>query len=109
MFGKKPPSKDALSDRVRAIAAREPTPRGKVQQPRAPRESAYKNATVLLDSGSRFSVAIKDISASGARIEFFQDLPLEGVFTLIEPMLKIRRRARVSWRRGGAAGLAFLD
>jgi hypothetical protein len=109
MFGKKPPTKDALSDRVRAISEREPTPRVKSQRARATRQSVYKNATVLLDSGPRFPVAIKDISASGARIEFFQDLPLEGVFTLIEPVLKIRRRARVSWRTAGAAGLTFLD
>jgi hypothetical protein len=109
MFGKKP-SNSTLTDRVRAIAERQPT-QGPPQQEktRAHRDSVFKQATITLDSGSRLSVAIKDISAGGARIEFFQDVALEGEFTISEPMTRLRRRARVAWRVQGAAGLIFLD
>ena len=76
---------------------------------RAQRQSVFKNATIILDSGTRFAVAIKDVSDGGARIEFFQDVPLDGVFTISEPMTRLRRRARVSWRRDGTAGFEFVD
>ncbi len=109
MFGKKP-SNNALNDRVRAITERQaiqaPPPQAKA---RADRDSVFKQATITLDSGVRLSVAIKDISAGGARIEFFQDVALEGDFTISEPMTRLRRRARVAWRAQGAAGLVFLD
>jgi hypothetical protein len=110
MFGKKPQT-PALTDRIRAIAARPsarppPPPQAKA---RAERDSVFKQATVTLDSGARLSVAIKDVSAGGARIEFFQDVALEGEFTISEPMTRLRRRARVAWRAQGAAGLIFVD
>ncbi|MEQ1492410.1 MAG: hypothetical protein ABL932_17845, partial [Terricaulis sp.] len=67
MFGKKPTN--PLADRVRAIAERQaiqaPAPQAKA---RAERDSVFKQATITLDSGARISVAIKDISAGGARI-----------------------------------------
>ena len=110
MFGKKSSdAKTVLSDRVRVIAEREGAPVSKAKPARQARQSVFKNGTILLDSGARFAVAIKDVSAGGARIEFFQDVPLEGVFTISEPMLKLRRRARVSWRKDGSAGLTFVD
>lgn len=110
MFGKKP-NTPALTDRVRAIATRpEPPPAPPPQaKARAARDSVFKQAAIILDSGARHSVAIKDISAGGARIEFFHDIALEGEFTISEPMTRLRRRARVAWRTQGAAGLVFTD
>lgn len=109
MFGKKPTT-PALTDRVRAIAARPAVQATPPQtKARAERDSVFKQATITLDSGARLSVAIKDISAGGARIEFFQEVALEGEFTISEPMTRLRRRARVAWRAQGAAGLVFLD
>ena len=109
MFGKKP-SNNALTDRVRAIAERQaiqvPPPQAEA---RADRDSVFKQATITLDSGARLSVAIKDISAGGARIEFFHDVTLEGEFTISEPMTRLYRRARLAWRAQGAAGLVFVD
>lgn len=109
MFGKKPPDpRTALADRVRIIAERE-RPAVVAAKARAERQIVFKDATIILDSGVRFTVAIKDVSEGGVRIEFFQDVPLDGAFTISEPMLKLRRRARVSWRRDGTAGLTFVD
>jgi hypothetical protein len=54
-------------------------------------------------------VVIKDLSASGARVEFFQRLQLPAFVMLIEPTLKLRKAARVIWERGAAAGLKFED
>jgi hypothetical protein len=110
MFGKKPQT-PALADRVCAIAARPAPPAASPPEAkvRAPRDSVFKQATITLDTGLRLSVAIKDISESGARIEFFQEVELEGEFTISEPMTRLRRRARVAWRVQGAAGLVFID
>lgn len=110
MFGKRPQA-PALTGRVRAIASRPSPPAAPPPQAkaRAARESVFKQATITLDSGARLSVAIKDISAGGARVEFFHDIALEGEFTISEPLTRLRRRARVAWRVQGAAGLVFLD
>ena len=107
MFGKKPPP-DALAERVRALSSRAPVEQ-KAEAPRPPRRNVFRNASVTLDSGARYTVAIKDLSAGGVRIEFFQDLPLEGEFLLSDPVTKLRRRVRVSWRKEHSAGLAFVD
>jgi hypothetical protein len=106
MFGKKPPQ-PGLAKRVRALAER---PRlAKTIAARLARQSVFRNATVLLDSGAQHVVAIKNLSQDGARIEFFQDLPIAGEFTLTEPVFQLHRRVRVTWRTDRAAGLAFID
>jgi hypothetical protein len=106
MFGKKPPQ-SGLAKRVRALAERSSI--AKTIAARPARQSVFRNASVLLDSGARHVVAIKDLSQAGARIEFFQDLPIAGEFTLSEPVSQLRRRVRVTWRTHRAAGLAFID
>lgn len=107
MFGKKP-FDTALANRMRSIAER-PAPSRSVAPTRAARQSVFRNATIILDGGARFTVAIKDLSDGGARIEFFQDLPLDNEFVLSEPVSKLRRRVRMTWRKERAAGLQFLD
>lgn len=110
MFGKKPQSaKGALSDRVRAIAERTPSAPAPRNSPRAPRRRVFRNGSILLDTGERYAVAITDVSETGARIEFFHDLPLAEEFTLSEPMMQLRRRARLAWRSERVAGVAFVD
>jgi hypothetical protein len=91
------------------IAEREIAPAQKAKPARQARQSVFRNATILSDNGARYAVAIKDVSEGGARIEFYQDVPLEGIFTVSEPMLNLRRRARLSWRKDGSAGLIFVD
>lgn len=107
MFGKKS-SSGALSDRVRSIAERAPSAPMRANNPRAPRRRVFRNGAVLLDTGERYTVALTDVSETGARIEFFHDMPLDE-FTLTEPMMRLRRRARVVWREERAAGVAFVD
>lgn len=108
MFGKKS-SSGALSDRVRSIAERGPSAPIRANSARAPRRRVFRNGTVLLDTGERHTVAITDVSDTGARIDFFHDMPLEDEFTVSEPMMRLRRRARVVWRNERAAGVAFVD
>lgn len=62
---------------------------------------------MCLADGEKLSVAIKNLSESGARVEYFIRRELPELVVLIEPTLRIRHRARVVWQRDGAAGLAF--
>lgn len=64
-------------------------------------------ARLCLADGEKLSVAIKNLSESGARVEYFIRRELPELVVLIEPTLRIRHRARVVWQRDGAAGLAF--
>jgi hypothetical protein len=108
MFGKRP-SSDALADRVRRIAdAKAPSPASKPAAHRDPRQTLFRNGVVIIDDAERLNVVIKDLSDSGARVEFFVRRILPDAVTLAEPMLKLRRRARVVWQRDGVAGLAFV-
>lgn len=61
----------------------------------------------MLAEGERLSVAIKDLSEGGRRVEYFIRRELPDFVVLIESTLRIKRRARVIWQRDGAAGLAF--
>ena len=71
----------------------------------------FRNATLICETGLKLAVAIKDISDAGARVEFFVKVELgyAGTVTLVEPMMRLRRQARVVWERDGVAGLAFID
>jgi hypothetical protein len=117
MFGKsKPPdSASSLASRVRQIADRVPTSETSTEKriarskQRAPRQPVFRDATILMANGERLAVAVKEVSASGARIEFVRRVPLPDVFLLSEPTLKLRRRARVVWQREGIAGVMFVD
>lgn len=94
---------------ARAPAHAEPTVARSVHsKPRAPREAVFRTATLITATGGRHNVAIKDISATGVRIEFYTRGELSQFVTLVEPSLKINRRARVVWQDDGAAGLQFL-
>lgn len=55
------------------------------------------------------TVAVKDVSASGARVEFFRHVPLPQSFMLSEPMMKLKCRVRVVWQREGVAGVEFVE
>lgn len=114
MFGKsKPPGRSVLESRLRTIAERAPTSVVKETAPRskerASRQAVFRNATITLDSGERMTVAVKDVSASGARVEFFRHVALPVSFLLSEPMMKLKRRVRVVWQREGVAGVEFIE
>lgn len=114
MFGK-PRGKAGLTDRVRHVAERKPPPLPQETAPprpkeeRADRRPIFRRAAIIFDSGQTMDVAVKNMSAKGARIEFFSHAELPPEFILHEPTLTQRRRARVVWQRAGMAGLQFLD
>ena len=109
-----------MADRVRHVGERkvapayEPPPlpeKASWTKPkdRAAREPLFRNGVLVLGSGQRLSVIIKNLSATGARIDFFVKTELPDEVMLNEPTLKLMTRARVVWRLEGSAGLEFIQ
>lgn len=116
MFGKAKPSpgNDLLTERMRRAVERPtaapPTAYSFVRQiERAVRQAVFRQGALILANGEKLSVALKDISATGARVEYFTRHELPEVVILVEPTLRIKSRARVVWQRDGVAGLAFVE
>jgi hypothetical protein len=121
MFGKsKPPPKSALADRMRRVTAHRPPPGADdwtletpppstphKLAPRSERAPVYRQGVIVLEDGQRVIVVLKNISATGVRIEYFLKRELPPEVTLIEPTMRIRRRARVIWQGDGVAGLEY--
>lgn len=74
---------------------------------RAVRQAVFRQGALILAAGESFPVALKNISATGARVEYFTRRELPRTVILVEPTLRIKARARVVWQRDGIAGLAF--
>ncbi|HVK79437.1 MAG TPA: PilZ domain-containing protein [Verrucomicrobiae bacterium] len=115
MFKKPPPPPTDLSARIRGAVSR-PAQAGPPAPPppsrrkeRAERDKVFRQATLVLSDGHRFAVVVKDVSETGARVEFFQHVTLPDEVQFLEATLRLRKRARVVWQRDGVAGLAFLD
>lgn len=107
MFGKK--NTVVIGDRLRArppMPAYAPRPS---YAERPTRDAVFHNAVVVLTTGERFRIAVKDLSADGARIEFFHDIPFTECVLLIDVQTAMKRHARIVWHRQGVAGLAFID
>ncbi len=116
MFGKVKPSSgaDRLSERMRRAVERPTAPPPSAyavarQIERAVRQAAFRQGALILADGEKLSVALKDISVTGARVEYFVRRELPDIVILVEPTLRIKSRARVVWQRDGIAGLAFAD
>jgi len=114
MFGKakSPRDESLLSERMRKAVARETAPPPATlplsrQIERAVRQAVFRQGALILVNGEKLRVALKDISATGARVEYFERRELPSLVVLVEPTLKIKSRARVVWQREGVAGLAF--
>lgn len=115
MFGKRSPlpATGRLSERMRQAVARETAPPPgtlplRRQIERAVREAIFRQGALLLAGGEKLTVALKDISVAGARVEYFARRELPEVVILVEPTLRIKSRARVVWQRDGVAGLQFI-
>ncbi len=104
---------DPLADRMRKIAAapHEDVQYSSVQtgQKRAERKPTFKSATVTTLGGERVDVVVKNISVTGARVEFLRDVALTDRVILSEPTLRIKTWAYVVWQTRGAAGLQFVQ
>ena len=74
----------------------------------AERDPSYRQALLVFGMGERLQVVIKNISETGAMIEFFAQVPLTEEVTLRDPTLG-NRKARVIWQLPGEAGLRFVD
>ena len=113
---KSPTIKNALSERVRRLTAPTSTPVPSADLPpprrnateRVSRQPVYKNGALLLENDHRLKVVIKNLSVTGAYVEFFIKTDLPDHVILTEPTLPLKRRARVVWQRDGAAGLLFV-
>ena len=120
MFGrsKSPGGKSALADRVRHVGERkvapayEPPPPDKAiwhkPKDRAEREPHFRNGVAILPGGQRLSVIIKNLSTTGARLDFFVKTELPDEIFLNEPTLKLMTRCRVVWRTEGSSGVQFV-
>lgn len=103
---------DPLADRMRKIAA---VPAEEVSyssvtpgEKRPERKPTFKSATLTMLGGERMDVVVKNVSTTGARIEFLRDIQLTDRVMLSEPTMRIRTWAYVIWQERGAAGLQFV-
>lgn len=113
MFKKPGPDKpDPLAQRMRKIANvshdettyKAATPNSK----RSERKSTFKAATLTFISGERIDVVVKNVSETGALVEFLRDVMLPDRVLLSEPTLRLRLWAYVAWQERGKAGLEFV-
>ncbi|MDZ4760223.1 MAG: hypothetical protein SGJ21_04040 [Alphaproteobacteria bacterium] len=110
----KPP--DVLAHRLKAIAAKPALDQTEYEDlairndrtGRAKRDPTFKQATLRLSTGERIDVVVKNVSDTGARVEFFKKSTLSEKVLITEPTLRLRTWARVTWQVEGAAGLQFL-
>jgi hypothetical protein len=88
---------------------RRPNPAGRSRRERSERQAVFRQAVLVFLDQQRLQVALKSLSETGARVEYLTRMELPEEVTLIEPTLRLRRRARVVWQREGVAGLQFID
>lgn len=105
---------DPLANRMKAIAARpaladtDYVSSAPKADDRAKRESTFKQATLMLATGERVDVVVKNISATGAKVQFFKHVTLSPQVQMAEPTLRLRKWAKVIWQKDGEAGLQFV-
>jgi hypothetical protein len=104
---------DPLGDRMRKISGAAP-PEEKTyttvhqDNKRETRQPTFKQATITTRGGERIPVVVKNVSQSGARIEYMREVTLGDHVLLSEPTLRIKTWAEVMWETRGAAGLKFV-
>jgi PilZ domain len=104
---------DPLADRMRKVTGGPPPEEIaytsiKQTNKRPDREPTFKQGTIMTRGGERIPVVVKNVSSTGARIEFFRDVRLGDHVLVIEPTLQIRTWAEVIWQDNGAAGVKFV-
>jgi hypothetical protein len=111
----KPPDRDAISRRLAALAgarardAPPPPPPGAAKGPKRgdARQQTFKFAKVCITGRSEIKAVIKDMSATGARIQLEGAHPLPPEMTLKIGPTGERKRASLVWQRDCEAGLHF--
>ena len=83
---------------------------GTAEQRRTQRADKYKRACLILETGERIDVAVRNISEIGARVDFHGGgIGSSSRVTLLEPSLGLKKRARVIWRDQRSVGLSFEE
>jgi len=113
MFKKTAPAKSTpLAERLRKIADVQPdeVTYSSVHpgEKRSERKPTFKAATLTFITGERVDVVVKNVSDTGARVEFMRDMALPDRVLLSEPTLRLKTWAYVIWQTRGAAGLQFV-
>lgn len=67
----------------------------------------FRHATIKMIDGENISVVIKNISATGLRVELPQERPLGNLVLVTEHSDTLRSWAEVVWQDAGAGGLHF--
>lgn len=77
---------------------------------RAHRQPVFSPGAIVLDSGGRVEVVVKNLSATGAQVQAPNSARLVGATVdLVAPTLGRRRRVLVVWQKAGFLGVQFLD
>ncbi|MGP9818441.1 PilZ domain-containing protein [Salinarimonas sp. NSM] len=80
------------------------------EQRTAPRRRALVAARISYGGGSvTVDCVVRNISETGAKIAISEGVTLPGHFEIVIPQMNVVHRAELRWRRGGEAGVAFLD
>lgn len=100
-----------FADRLRKVANTANNPAGydsvRPRSDRADRKATFKTASLTLITGERIDVIVKNLSATGARIEFMRNVLLPDRVFLSEHRTRLNVWAYVIWQEPGAAGLEF--
>ncbi|MEQ1783345.1 MAG: hypothetical protein ABMA14_18470 [Hyphomonadaceae bacterium] len=109
MFGKKSSRvPEAFAQRVHKVATTQSfVPEDPSVENREKRSAVFKPGTLTLQGGERMAVVVKNVSRSGARIEFVRSDELPERVMLVEPLQGLNSWAQVTWQRVGVAGLKF--
>jgi hypothetical protein len=103
---------DALAQRVRKVAETPsfvPGPAVPTIGNRELRAPAFRPGTLTFMGGERIEVVVKNISATGARVEFVRNTRLPERVLLTEPLMGVNKWAYVTWETWGVAGLKFVE
>lgn len=108
----KPAADARLSQRLKAITDKKPPPADAYEtvsssSRRPARTPTYKQAVIVLTGGEKFPVVIKNLSSTGAKVEFFQNREISGQVRLVEQSIDLNTVAEIAWQRDGMLGLIF--
>ncbi len=77
---------------------------------RAERREAFKQAVLVSPRGDRVPVVIKNMSDTGARVDFFSGgAGIVGRAQLVAPSIGLQKWVRVVWKDQNSAGLEFEE
>ena len=77
-----------------------------IEKRAAPRFKVLKGGTVAIDGGS-IPCTVRNMSSTGAAVEFAQAVDLPPTFTLAIERDRFARRCRPVWRNERRVGMAF--